>query len=169
MDIWIAVAIAGALLVAFGPVLHLLPSRKQRRLAAFRAEARRLGLTVELKPVRNPDAAAEERVTAGGRHRTPMHPSVRYALTLDRLPNAAPPWRLLRSARGWIADAGSDLPAGRLGRLQPLIETLPDDVVAVDFDGRSVGGYWLERPSSDIDAVAKIKSVLAAIGRQVAH
>ena len=165
---WVGVIIVGVLIVAFGPILYVLPSKKDRRLAALRAEARRLGLTVELKPVRNPDAAAEDRVTAGGRPRAPMHASARYALTLDRMPNEASPWRLLRSARGWIADEGMDLPAGWLGQLQPLVETLPDDVVAVDFGGRDLGCYWLERPASGIDAVAKLKGSLASIGERVA-
>ena len=166
--IWIGVIIVGSLTVAFGPILYLLPSRKDRRLAALRAQARRLGLTVELKPVRNPGAAAKERVTAGGRPREPMHASARYALTLNRMPGAASPWRLLRSARDWIADEGTELPVEWLAELRPLIETLPDDVVAVDFGGRSVGCYWLERSPSAADAVAEIKSALEAIGKQVA-
>ena len=166
--IWVGAIIVGVLIVAFGPILYLLPSRKDRRLAALRAQARRLGLTVELKPVRNPDAAAAERVTAGGQLRAAKHASARYALALDRMPGAAPPWRLLRSARGWIADEGTALPAGWLGPLRPLIETLPDDVVAVDFDGRSVGCYWLERPASTTDAVVGLKGSLASIGGQLA-
>ena len=166
--IWIGVIIVGVLIVAFGPILYVLPSKKDRRLAALRAQARQLGLTVELKPVRNPDAAAEDRVTAGGRSRTPMHASARYALALDQMPGPAPPWRLLRAARGWIADEGTALPAGWLGQLLPLIDTLPDDVVAVDFGGRSVGCYWLERPTPETDAVAKLKGALASIGSQLA-
>ena len=166
--IWVGVIIVGVLIVAFGPILYVLPSKKDRRLAALRGEARRLGLTVELKAVRNPEAAAVERVTAGGQPRTPMHATARYALALDQMPGAAPPWRLLRSARGWIADEGMDLPAGWLGQLQLLIETLPDDVVAVDFGGRDLGCYWLERPASGIDAVAKLKGSLASIGERVA-
>ena len=166
--IWVGVIIVGVLIVAFGPILYVLPSKKDRRLAALRGQARQLGLTVELKPVPNPDAAAEDRVTAGGRPRAPMLPCARYALALDRMPGQATPWRLLRTARGWIADEGTDLPAGWLGQLQPLIETLPDDVVAVDFGGRSVGCYWLERPAPETDAVAKLKGALASIGSQVA-
>lgn len=166
--IWIGVIIVGVLIVAFGPILYVLPSKKDRRLAALRGEARRLGLTVELKSVTNPDAAATERVTAGGRPRAPMQACARYALALDRMPGPAPPWRLLRSARGWIADEGTDLPAGWLGQLQPLIDTLPDDVVAVDFSGRDLGCYWLERPAPETDAVAKLKGALASIGSQVA-
>ena len=165
---WIGIIIVGVLIVAFGPILHLLPSKRDRHLAALRTEARRLGLTVELKSVRNPDAAATERVTAGGQLRTPMLACTRYALTLDRMPAQGRPWRLLRSARGWIADEGTDLSAGWLGQLRPLIETLPEDVVAVDFGGRSVGCYWLERPASQTDAVAGINSALASIGDQVA-
>ena len=165
---WIGIIIVGILVVAFGPILYVLPSKRDRRLAALRAEARRLGLTVELKPVRNPDAAPSERVTAGGRSRQPMHASARYALTLDRTVDAQPPWRLLRSADGWIADAGMDPPAGWLGRLRPHLETLPDDAVAVDFGGRSLGCYWLERSPSATAAVAEINGALEAIGRQMA-
>ena len=166
--IWIWIIIAGVLVLAFGPILYLLPSRKDRRLAALRAEARRLGLTVELKPVRNLDAAARERVTAGGRQRTPVHASARYSLTLDRMPDAVPAWRLLRSARGWTADDGLAAPAGLLSRLKPLVETLPDDVVAIDFGGRSAGCYWLESFPSAGDAVEGIKGFLFAVGAQVA-
>ena len=83
--IWLI--ISAVLGVAFGPVLLLLPSRRERRLAALRAEARRLGLSVELRPVPKLGADLDERVTAGGRIRTAMHPSVRYAMPL---PAAAP-------------------------------------------------------------------------------
>ena len=166
--IWIGIIIVGILIVAFGPILYVLPSKKDRRLAALRAEARRLGLTVELKPVRNPDAAANERVTAGGRARQPMHASARYALTLDRTPSVPPPWRLLRSAGGWMADDGMDPPAGWLAELRPHFDGMPDDVVAVDFSGRDLGCYWLERPTPETGAVAKLKDALASIGSQVA-
>ena len=166
--IWIGVIIVGVLIVAFGPILYVLPTKKDRRLAALRAQARQLGLTVSLKPVRNPDAAPEDRVTAGGRLRVPMHASARYALALDQMRDEAPPWRLLRSTRGWIADEGMDLPAGWLDSLQPLIETLPDDVVAVDCGGRDLGCFWLERPTADTAAVDKLKESLASIGSEVA-
>ena len=166
--IWIGIIIVGVLIVAFGPILYVLPSRKDRRLAALRGEARRLGLTVELKSVRNPDAAPTERVTAGGRTRTPMRACARYALALDRMPAPTPPWRLLLAAGDWIADEGMALPAGWFGELRPLIKSLPDDVMAVEFDGRFLACYWLERPRSETDAVAKLKGALTAIGRHLA-
>ena len=54
--VWIIIIVV--LLVAFGPVLYLLPTKKDRRLAALRQQARLVGFVVELKPVRklNPDA-----------------------------------------------------------------------------------------------------------------
>ena len=165
--IWIGAIIVGVLIVAFGPILYVLPSRRDRRLAALRSEARQLGLAVELKPVRNPEPAAEDRVTAGGQLRTPMRACARYALALEPMPEPAPPWRLLRAAGGWIADEGTAPPAGWLGQLQPLIDALPDDVVAVDFSGRDLGCYWLERPASETDAVPKLKHALASIGSRV--
>lgn len=98
-DFGIWLIIVGALAVVVGPVFVLLPSKKERRLAALRTEARRLGLSVELRPVPNLGADLGERVSAGGRARTPMHPSVRYALPLaletghrpDKRPDRSPP------------------------------------------------------------------------------
>ena len=51
---WTIVAIV--LLAAVGPLLWLLPSRRQRQQAEWRTAARRHGLAVELAAVENPDA-----------------------------------------------------------------------------------------------------------------
>ena len=166
--------ILGVLAVAVGPAMALLPSRKDRRLAALRAEARRLGLRVELMPVRWLDAPVDARVTAGGRMRTPMHASVCYALPVAERLEGMGPWRLLRGAEGWVPDeevggsAGKRredpaMPVRLIPRLAPLCARLPEDAVAVDFSGHSLGCCWLESFPAQAEAVTGIKAALAAL------
>ena len=196
--IWLIIlAVLG---VAFGPVFLLLPSRRERRLAALRAEARHLGLSVELRPVPKLDAHLGERVTAGGRIRIAMHPSVRYALPLPAtLPRRStdegvvpPPrgdaqgeaaiqpsaqgstspttdnWRLLRSRAGWVADVEAPPPYGLATQLVPLFGQLPEDAVAVDRQGGSLGCCWLESPPAQADSVVRLQAALAEIAKAVA-
>jgi hypothetical protein len=60
------------LLAAFGPVLWLVPSRKDRHLSALREQARLEGLVVELRRLPKLQPSAHERVTAGGRVKKPV-------------------------------------------------------------------------------------------------
>lgn len=167
--VWIIVAFA--LVLAFGPVLYFLPTRRERRLAAIRLEARRQGLVVELKAVRKLDAAPEERVSAGGERRAPVHDSVSYALPLRAGLERIRPWRLLRSEQhGWQID--SDLPEPPeptlLAELRLLLDDLPDDAVALELGGAILACYWLERFPADGDTVEALKVSLAAIARKLA-
>ena len=198
-DFWIWLIVVAALALVVGPVFVLLPSKKERRLAALRAEARRLGLSVELRPVPNLSAGLEERVTAGGRARTPMHPSVRYALPLvleagrrpkkspDRSPSAgtaqaeqtttatssapasdaADNWRLLRGQAGWVTDAEAPPPDELMAQLMQLLDQLPDDAVALDRQGRSLGCCWLESFPAQAASVVALKAALTAIAKAV--
>lgn len=195
--IWLV--ILAVLAVAFGPVFLLLPSKRERRLAALRTEARRLGLSVELQPVPKLGADLGERVTAGGRIRKPMHPSVRYALPLalglqrhpanaagaapapggaqaeeaaemppsSAAPSTADNWRLLRGPTGWLSDVDAPPPEGLAAQLPPLLAQLPEDVVAVDRQGRSLGCCWLEGFPAQEDSVAGIKAALTEIAKTV--
>ncbi len=164
--VWIIIALVLAL--AFGPVLYLLPTRRDRRLAAMRLEARRQGLSVELKSVRKLDAKPEERVTPAGTARLPVHASVVYALPLRSTLEQVRPWRLLRSERrGWEFDAEFEgqTELELLAAVEPHLEGLPDDSVAVEFGGGAVACYWLERFPADVDTVEALKTVLSAIDK----
>ena len=165
---WIVILLALALVI--GPVLYLLPTRKDRRLAAIRLEARRQGLVVELKSVRNLDARAEERVTAGGERRTPVHASVAYALPLRARLDRIEPWWLLRSERtGWRFDSEREAHSqpDLLPELLPLLPSLPEDTVGLEFGGGTLACYWLERFPADIDTVKALKTSLFAIGEKL--
>ena len=168
MVAWILVLLALGLVM--GPVLYLMPTRKDRRLAALRLEARRCGLVVELRPVRNLDARADELVSAGGERRAPVHASVSYAMPLRARLVHLGPWRLLRSQRtGWQIDPEREVPAGPdvLPQLSPLLPGLPDDAVALELDGGRLACYWLERFPADGEAVGALRAALVAIGEKL--
>lgn len=168
-DLLIWLLVLAALALAFGPILCFLPSKKDRRLAALRAEARRQGLRVELQPVPKLDAGADERVTAGGRQRSPTHPSVCYWLALPPAIEPLDPWRLLRGPGGWAADADRPPPPPDLAvRLLPLFDKLPDDAVAVEQRGQSLGCCWLESFPAGIETVASLKAALADMAKELA-
>ncbi len=199
-NLWVWLVVLAVLAVAFGPIFHLMPSRKDRRLAILRAAARRQGLSVELRPVPKLGADMPERVTAGGRIRTPMHPSVRYALPLALEPPKPPPaevdfpaseadaaaaqgdaaaqpfqqapatqsWRLLHGPAGWTADADVPPPSALATQLLPLLDRLPDDAVAVDRQGRSLGCCWLERFPAQAGTVTELKAALTEVAKAVA-
>ena len=168
MVAWIIILLALGLVI--GPVLYLMPTRKDRRLAALRLEARREGLVVELKSVRNLDARADELVSAGGERRAPVHASVSYAMPLRARLEHIGPWRLLRSERtGWQFDSERDVPADPdvLPELRPLLPRLPNDAVALELDGRRLACYWLERFPADREVVRALKTTLVEIGEEL--
>ncbi len=169
MLVWIIIVLV--LAIAFGPVLYLLPTRKDRRLAAMRLEARRQGLVVELAPVRKLEADADERVSAGGVRRSPVYDSLRYALPLGATPPRMRAWRLLRSARsGWVFDMELAPPPGPelLAEILPYTRGLPDDAVALEWDGTALACYWLERFPANGDTVKALKTSLAGVGARLA-
>jgi hypothetical protein len=161
------------LVAAFGPVLWILPSRRDRLLAKLRSEARRRGLLVELTQVPDLAAPLEARVSAGGKPRTPMLSCTAYRQPMPRAVNHAPRWRLLAltpgiapraggdagPVPGWVFDgaaAGDDRYwqgcADRLSRL-------PEVAVGVEADRNQVGVLWRERV--DIEQIDSMLDNLA--------
>ena len=61
--------IVGVLLLAIALLMWVLPSRRERELAALREAARKLGFTLQVTEVDHPAPTAEERVSASGRTR----------------------------------------------------------------------------------------------------
>ena len=168
MVAWIIILLALGLVI--GPVLYLMPTRKDRRLAVIRLEARRCGLVVELRSVRNLDARAEELVSPGGERRIPVHASVSYAMPLRARLEHLRPWRLLRSERtGWQLDTERDAPPDpdMLLKLRPLLPGLPEDAVALELESGRLACCWLERFPADGDTVRALKAALVAIGEEL--
>ena len=171
---WVVVALAIA--VAIGPILWLLPSKRDKRLAELRAAARNAGLVVEGTAVPKLDPDAVERVSAGGVARDAKTDCVAYRLPLPRPLPAAPRWQLLKSERGcrhlagWTClDTAINLPASAEDywhRIGSIIDALPGGCIGIQADGRMVAWLGLERAEDDtaVAVVADIRAGLDAIG-----
>lgn len=168
---WILIGLL--LVVAFGPMLWLVPSKRDKRLAAMRARARSEGLLVEMRRIPKPDPAPAERVSSGGRVREPVIECASYSQPLERSLKHLPAWRLVRKAASGTDDPFPDWqfdvrPEGD-GRVflpevleltKKALTGLPADVVAVEVAARMVLAYWLERPGTSADTVTELAIVL---------
>lgn len=176
---WVLIGVV--LLVAFGPVLWLVPSKKDRRLTALRARGRAEGLVVELRRINNPEPEPQERVSAGGVVKTPVIESASYGLMLGQKLRHLPGWRLVRVTGqevddpfpGWRYD---QIPKGdgrrhlpeMLSITDPLLNGLPDDVAGIEVSSAMLSVFWLEKPGSDEDVVGEIASLLRAFEKALA-
>jgi hypothetical protein len=171
--VWIVIALI--LVVAFGPLLWLRPSARERRLGRLRQRAYREGMRVELRRLPGSDLAAADRVSAGGRPRDTSVERAAYLQPLPRRLRMLPRWRLLRGEHGspgpvpgWSFEAGKR-PEDRslsamLDALSPVLEALPDDVVAFEVEPLTVAAYWLEGAGTGPDRVDDLAARLAAAG-----
>ena len=158
-----------------GPVLYLLPTRKDRRLAAMRLEARRhAALSVELKLRAQDRRAGAMSASAAAGERRARTGSCERCLRHD---HCAPgpehqvrPWRLLAVAadRGGGSTPNSRrcpdpelLPKWSNPTCQHACRTIP---WPWNSEGGTLACYWLERFPADADTVRTLKTTLSAIG-----
>jgi hypothetical protein len=175
---WLIIGVI--LLAAFGPVLWLMPSKRDRYLSGLRQQARLDGLIVELRHLPKLDPAPEDRVSAGGKLREPLVDCASYSHMFPRRLRVLGGWRLLRSPG---ADEGSDIPAGwvidpgmRAARsevaeildcLLPLLPELPEDVIGVELSAAAATIYWLEKSGASPGTVTHFSDVLRQFGEQL--
>jgi hypothetical protein len=161
------------LVVAFGPVLWLVPSKRDKRLSALRSRARSEGLIVEMRRIPKPNPAPEERVSAGGRVRDPVIECASYGLPLSRGLKYLPGWRVVRKPAeegpdpflDWQYDQrakgeGREYLDEMLERAEILLRALPEDVAALEVGGRMVLVYWLEKPGSTESSVPDLAAAV---------
>lgn len=163
--------IIGILIVAFGPLLWLMPSPRERRLARLRQRAYRHGMRVELRRLPRHDVTPEERVTAGARELDVTRETAAYVHPLAPRLRMLPALRVLRHGDGTSAAAGWAFQAGRrpehprlpaaLEALEPVLDDLPDDVVGFETEPQSVAAYWLEGPQTTPEQVDDLAARLA--------
>ncbi len=182
--VWLIVALG--LLVAFGPIVWLMPSKRDRQLAKLREAARREGLVVELARVPALDATPEERVSAGGVRRDAQRPATAYRLPVHGLGEDVPSWFLLRDPHGsdpmpgWIPhpDAGvRRLPADTAsywGRVAEAAGGLAGRCVAIECAPAVVSWYWMENagaraPAEVVEDIARCLRTLAALQEEAAR
>lgn len=172
---WLVVALVLGL--AVGPLLLLLPSKRDKLVGECRQAARRAGLIVEMTRIPKLDATANERVSAGGVARDASIECAAYRLPLAPTAGEPPTWRLLRSPRenrylaGWttLDPPRNAPPAGhdywRL--LAAIVDALPGGCIAVEATPRSIGWLGLERlgDRSAETVVSEIGAGLTAIAK----
>lgn len=169
---WIIIIVVAALII--GPVMYVLPSAKDKRLMALRAAAREAGLEVKLSYIAKLDAAADERVTSGGVAKLPSLPCVAYRLAhqipalqniaehqLLRIP-VAPTLRYSEVFSQWgsikTEQIGWWQQAGDFWTL--WLKNLPDEVIAVQIDGRYLACYWRESGQVEDGVIEAISTQL---------
>ena len=173
---WLIIAVI--LLVAFGPVLWLIPSRRDKRLAALRLAARQAGLNVEIEHLPKLNASAEDRVSPGGVIRDPVVDCAAYSHILGRRLHLLPHWRLLKDSEGTDAPRSGWTFNPVPERVNPywerlwecftdFFEMLPDDAVGLELKERSIVLYWLESPASDVDSVARMAESFRDLGTRL--
>jgi hypothetical protein len=167
---WLIILVV--LLAAFGPILWLVPSKRDRRLTAMRQQARQEGMTVEMRRLPKVDPLPEERVTAGGRVLQPVEDLAVYQWPLSRRIRHLPAWRLVRHGQGiqalpdWAFEIGRKPQHPQLDAslevLGTLLAGLPEDVLAIECEDRQLSAYWKESPGSGPAQVTEIARLLAS-------
>jgi hypothetical protein len=174
--VWIIIIVI--LLVAFGPLMWLRPSARERRQSALRQRAYQEGMRVELRRLPKREPAPEERVSASGRVRNIDADAPAYLFPLPSRLRMLPKWRVVRGdygtpvLPGWVFEPGTRPDHPRLQEmldvLTPMIRDMPEDVLAVECDPQNLAGYWLEGPGTTPERVADLAARLGAGARAVA-
>ena len=150
------------LLIIIGPILAILPSKRQKEQMQKRQTAMKAGISVNLTRIDDPDPNPEEYLSNTGK---PLERVL--ALIAYRLPHLRPSqrrhvacdWALerrLKRAAGsddselptgwcWENTAPASLPAALREYLPRTIAGLPDDVVRVEERKNIISVYWKER------------------------
>lgn len=128
------------IMIALSPLLSMMPTRRQRKIADLRQRAAVCGLAVQLRDA--PEALRMDTACAFYQRRRE-----RDEPRLER------PVLCLYIDDQWRQEQGSVNPARRA-----LLDALPKGVLAVVGEPTGVGAFWLE--SGEVDDVDTIKRVL---------
>ena len=166
--------VAGLLILAFAPVLWLMPSKRDRQLVKLREQARREGLIVEVTALPKREASARERVGADGVARDVTQSCSAYRLPASRSSRGAPCWFLLRDPdgamplNGWAAHPEVKLPAVDADYWRDLgaaVAGLEEHCIGMRATESGASWYWLEnsRGREATELVSEIAGRLRAV------
>jgi hypothetical protein len=142
--------IFAVLAVALAPLIHVLPSKAQRRVAHLREFAALEGMFVEFR------SAPQGVLTAWESARFEKGRTIYYGL---RFP-ATERQRHEKRAWVWGEDGWRSLPRG--GEVPASLAALPAEIFAASIDEGSCGIYWQEL--GDDTEIKQIKEALSALG-----
>jgi hypothetical protein len=150
------------LLVIIGPILSLLPSKRQKQQIAMRKAAMDAGVSVALTRIDDPDPDPEQYLSNTGKPLERVMPVVAYRRFRPRpdswrqRPEIA--WALIRQQSAdveglppgwqWQDTRLADLPPVLSQYLMGGIGGLPDDVIRVEEQKFIISIYWRERADS---------------------
>ena len=160
---WLWVVLAALLVI--GPVAYLMPSKRDRRLAALRTRARLEGGVVSIEHLPKLDAEAHERVSAGGEVRSPTVMLARYALAGGRVLKDVPEVQIMRHPDGrWRQDERQvRADSAWVDLLAQTAAALPEDTLAVSVSPQDVGMSWLESSPADEAVVTAVYATLKGL------
>ncbi len=143
--------IAFIIALALAPLVHFVPSKKQRRVARLREYAAIQGLFVEFRSLPGPrDTAAVRSATQDGNI---IYYGRRIPATGRRQEAPTGIWR--NGPEGWSSLLGDAVPGQLSG--------LPDGILAAGLDENSCGIYWQESgEEADIDQINRVLVDLSA-------
>lgn len=144
MKYFIIVLVIG---LALAPLLHFLPSKRQRAIAALREKAALSGLFVEFRDLPGED---REYSTSSASKRQVIY----YGLRL-------PPSRGKNTREGcWRRQTDGWRGLERRYALPPQLAEMPPQVLAASIDEASCGVYW--REDGDASIVEEIVALVSA-------
>lgn len=145
--LWIFLSIA----IALGPVMWMMPSPQQKRIARLRAHAQALGLEVKIAPMPQLHRAQVRKETAemGVVYRLRFAPN--YASK-----HQITPWLVCRNAQTgqWEDEGLQAVPQAQREILSGLLIKLSNDIAAIEQTVMGLGVYWREH--GEVDAVDKL-------------
>lgn len=145
--------VGGLLILAFAPILWLMPTKRDRQLVRLREQARREGLMVEVAALPKRGARPEDRVGADGVARDATQPCCAYRMLASKPWRGAPRWFLLRDGsgtapvEGWVEHPEVALPcvdAGYWNAVGQAFDGLEDHCAGMEVTEGAASWYWLE-------------------------
>lgn len=172
------------LALVIGPVMYIMPSAREKRIAELRRRAMAAGLKVKLSRLPKLDPQAEERVSAAGQVRTVTMECAAYQRTIDatrladvgellllRVP-ATPTIPFKEAMSGWAIAPGHEAAwqamqahSERLAAFSNWLQELPQEVLGAGFDSRFVSCYWRENAEAQTPIVDDLARLLKAFAQ----
>ena len=109
---WVIVFLG--VLIAFGGIVYVLPSQRERLRGKTRLKARRIGLVVSSATLANRDAPSDEKVTAGGKRKNPVRLGFAYSKNYVEHKGNFPSWQMIPHANSTQPFAGWEIQSDEL-------------------------------------------------------
>ena len=138
--------------LAVAPLLHFLPSKRQRALAGLREQAALAGMFVEFRDLPGADREYQPQPASV---RQVIYYGIRLPPSRDKRPRTGS-WRQREQA--WQA-------LDRAHAVPPAVAQMPPEILAATVDESSCGVYW--REDGDDATVAEIIRLVTAWREQI--